>query len=215
MVMYCITNDVIWCQLSRQNCINVICFMGNQNDHTWKIIAGGMGGVGKTTFLFRYLTHQFVSDTALTVGVQLHSHNVEVNGKRVGLILWDLGGQERFRFIQPTYMKGAAAALLFYDTSRLTTLFELRSWITMIRQHASATVPILLVGTKMDIVEQDMLIEAINEAKEFGKEQELNGQIVTSSKTGENIEEAVNTVIGAIMEQRCVKTTTGISTTSE
>nr|MDO8119048.1 Rab family GTPase [Candidatus Sigynarchaeota archaeon] len=189
--------------------------MVTQNDHIWKIVAGGTGGVGKTTFLLRYLTHQFVSDTALTVGVQLHSHNMECRGKRIGLILWDLGGQERFRFIQPSYMKGAMGALLFYDASRLTTLFDLTTWIELLRQHASQNVPILLVGTKADIVDHEMLNDAITEAGCFVTAHELNGHIVTSSKTGENIEEAVNTLVDGIREQRSIKTTTLIPTTSD
>jgi GTPase SAR1 family protein len=40
--------------------------MSPQADYIWKIVVGGQGGVGKTTFITRYLTGQFMADTALT-----------------------------------------------------------------------------------------------------------------------------------------------------
>ena len=34
--------------------------MSAQVNFTWKIVIGGMGTVGKTTFIHRYLTGQFI-----------------------------------------------------------------------------------------------------------------------------------------------------------
>ncbi|MBD3187426.1 GTP-binding protein, partial [Candidatus Bathyarchaeota archaeon] len=79
--------------------------MVSTNDYTWKLIVGGMGGVGKTTFLHRYIHDKFISDTKLTVGCQFHSTVVNRHGKQIGLIIWDLGGQQRFRFIQDKYIR--------------------------------------------------------------------------------------------------------------
>ncbi len=183
-------------------------------DFLWKIIACGQGGVGKTTFLLRYLTDKFVSNTALTVGVQLHTHNLERQGKKIGLVLWDLGGQDRFRFIQPTYVKGAVASLVFFDASRSFTLFEIREWVDLIRKNALPNSPILLVGTKIDIVDQEDIEDTIKEAWDYVKELDLSGLVMTSSKTGENIHEAIATLVDTLLMQNASKPAVGITSST-
>ena len=37
---------------------------------------------------------------------------IYINGKKVKLQIWDFGGEERFRFLLPTYVRGANGALL-------------------------------------------------------------------------------------------------------
>lgn len=173
-------------------------------DLSFKVLAGGAGGVGKTTFLYRYLTQTFVPDTKLTVGVQLHSHVTERQGKSVSLVMWDLGGQDRFRFVQPSYMRGASAAFAFYDTTRIGTLGQLRNWVADFRKHGSPAMPIVLVGTKADIAAQDdeLMTMAIEEAEQVAFELELQDHVVTSSKTGANVQEAVTSLVDTLLAQR-------------
>ena len=170
--------------------------------YIWKIVAGGMGGVGKTTLLLRYLTHEFVGDTALTIGVNFHTSVVEQQGEKVTLLLWDLGGQERFRFIQSSYIKGAVAVLLFFDIGRLKTLYELDDWIKLIRDNTSPAIPILLVGTKLDLEDNDAQAQAKAEALNMVKECNLAGYVPTSSKSGENVEEVIHQVISILLKKR-------------
>jgi small GTP-binding protein len=123
---------------------------------TWKVVIGGLGAVGKTTFIHRFLTGQFIEGTALTVGVEFHSHLMEHEGKKINLVIWDLGGQERFRPLQSKFMEGAVAALVMFDMSRMKTLHETSDWIEMIRKNASSSIPVLLIGGKADLLEEEM-----------------------------------------------------------
>ncbi len=172
------------------------------SDYSWKICTGGAGGVGKTTFLFRYLTNQFVANTALTVGVQLHSKVVERGGKRISLIIWDLGGQDRFRFLQDSYVRGAAAGLISFDISNMGTMLQIRDWVGMFRKSGSPAMPILLVGMKLDIAEESEQKEAEKEALSLVKELDLAGYIATSSKWGKNVEETINSLLDVLLVQR-------------
>ncbi|HME52302.1 MAG TPA: Rab family GTPase [Candidatus Lokiarchaeia archaeon] len=172
------------------------------NNYNWKILVGGAGGVGKTTFLFRYLTQQFISNTALTVGVQLHSHSIQRYGKKIGLVIWDLGGQERFKFLHENYMKGASAALVMYDISQLNTLFQAKEWIDLFRSYSAPAMPILLVGSKLDIVDEIMHQESEIEASNMVMELGLAGYIETSSKWGKNVEETMNHLVDLIATQK-------------
>ncbi|NMC06091.1 MAG: GTP-binding protein, partial [Candidatus Lokiarchaeota archaeon] len=132
--------------------------MEESADYIWKIVVAGTGGVGKTTLLHRYIHHTFLEDSKLTVGVQFHTQELVRQGMRVNMVLWDLGGQKRFRFIQGDYIKGASAAFILFDMADPLTLENARDeWISMIRRFTTASIPIVLVGTKMDLVSEDML----------------------------------------------------------
>ena len=171
-------------------------------DIVWKIVVGGSGGVGKTTFLHRFLTKQFLQDSKLTVGVSFRSHNLVRQGKNISLVLWDLGGQERFRFIQGTYIKGAVAGFLMFDLSRFNTMLELPQWISLIRETTSSSVPLMLVGTKLDLLEPEDLASINAEAEQFMKEYNLVGYITISSKSGENVEEAMEKMVDLLLMQK-------------
>jgi len=176
--------------------------MVSTNNYNWKILVGGAGSVGKTTFLFRYLTNQFIANTALTVGVQLHSHSIQRYGKKIGLIIWDLGGQERFHFLHETYMKGASAALVMYDISQIRTLFDAKDWIDLFRSYSGQALPILLVGSKLDIADDATHEHSEMEASNMVRELELAGFIETSSKWGKNVEETMNHLVDLIAAQK-------------
>jgi small GTP-binding protein len=171
------------------------------SNYTFKIVIGGAGGVGKTTLLHRYLHNEFITDTALTVGVAFMSKEVVRDGTRAMLSLWDLGGQDRFRFMQPSYCAGAKAAIVFFDMTRLDTAMQVKEWVAMFRAHASPNIPIVLSGTKLDLVEPYMMDSVNCYAKELMEKYGLSYYITTSSKTGENVEETFNYIVDAILLQ--------------
>ncbi|HME51572.1 MAG TPA: Rab family GTPase [Candidatus Lokiarchaeia archaeon] len=171
-------------------------------DIVWKVVVGGSGGVGKTTFLHRYLTKQFLQDTKMTVGVSFQSHKIVRQGKNITVVLWDLGGQERFRFLLSNYIKGAVAAFLMFDLSRINTLWELREWIDLIRGMTSASIPLILIGSKLDMVLPENLPHKNEEAEKFAEEMNLVQYITISSKSGENVEQAMENMIDILLWQK-------------
>jgi small GTP-binding protein len=162
---------------------------------TFKIVVGGAGGVGKTTLLHRYLYNAFKADTKLTVGVDFFSKEIIRNGTRIMLSIWDLGGQDRFRFVQPTYCYGGRAAIVFFDMTRLDTMLQVKEWVAMLRTHASPNIPIVLGGTKIDLVDSETLDDLTEIANNLVEELGLSYYITTSSKTGENVEEVFNHIV--------------------
>ncbi|HME56109.1 MAG TPA: Rab family GTPase [Candidatus Lokiarchaeia archaeon] len=170
-------------------------------NYSWKIMVGGAGGVGKTTLLHRFLHDSFIADTSLTVGVAFQSKEIIRNGSRILLALWDLGGQDRFRFMQPSYCTGGKAGIVFFDMTRLDTVLQVKDWVSMFRKHASANIPIILGGTKLDLVDTDMLDSANEYAKELVDQLGLSYYITTSSKTGENVDEIFNYVVETLLAQ--------------
>ncbi len=172
-----------------------------KGNYIFKIVSAGMGGVGKTTFLLRYMNQRFIEDQQMTIGVQFHMKTLQHDGANVNLALWDLGGQERFRFMQGTYMRGAAAALVFFDISVLITLYKLDEWIKLIRDSTMPDIPILLIGTKADIATKEALDQASEEALAMVQEQSLMGYLPTSSKSGQNVEEAIQKIVSILIQR--------------
>jgi small GTP-binding protein len=119
-------------------------------DYTFKILLVGDAAVGKTSFTKRYCYNIFNPSERLTIGVDFHIKTVELNDINIKLQIWDVGGEERFRFLLPTYCLGATAAFLLYDITRPSTLDNISEWMTIVRQKGGP-IPIMLVGSKLDL----------------------------------------------------------------
>lgn len=172
-----------------------------RSNYIFKIVVGGAGGVGKTTLLHRYLQNEFLTDTAMTIGINFLNKELTRDGARIALTLWDLGGQERFRFFQPSCCMGAKAAIVFFDMTRLETTFQVKDWVDMFRSNASPDIPIILGGTKLDMANPGM-IDGVNDcARGLVEQLELSRYLTTSSKTGENVKETFDYLVDLLLQQ--------------
>ena len=163
-----------------------------------KIIVGGEGGVGKTTLLYSYKTGEFISDTSMTVGLEFFSVDYSTDDNDYILQVWDLGGQERFRFLHDRFNSGSRGALLLFDLTSNLSFQGIKDWVHIMRAYEKE-VPILLVACKLDL-EYDILIndERISEIKEqYG----FIDCIKTSAKTGENVNKIFDKLIANILER--------------
>ncbi len=160
-----------------------------------KVVIGGAGGVGKTTYVHRLVHDSFLPYTTLTVGISFITKTVQRNGQSMVLTLWDLGGQERFRFLQPSYVRGARAGVVFFDMANLPSIFQVKEWVDLFRNNTTSSLPIVLGGAKLDCVPGDQLESIKKEAMETVKELDLMCFFPTSAKDGTNIEEIMHPII--------------------
>ncbi|MFX1252469.1 MAG: CHAT domain-containing protein [Promethearchaeota archaeon] len=153
----------------------------------YKIIILGDGAVGKTSLNMRFIGKGFSADYKLTIGADISTKDMEIDGEFYGSIsIWDLGGQERFSFVRPTYYKNTRGALLVFDVTRKATLDNVKRWMTELLQFAE-DVSVILVGNKIDLAEARQVTPEMAEAVA----RELNiPYIETSAKTGENVSES-------------------------
>ncbi|MHA1338583.1 MAG: Rab family GTPase [Promethearchaeota archaeon] len=154
-------------------------------DMTFKILMLGNASVGKTTLAERYITGIFNPDLKLTVGVEFFIKTVEIQGKRIKLQIWDMGGEERFRFLLPTYCLGTSGAIFLYDITNKASLEAHPAWLSIVREK-NGNIPILLAGNKIDLEdEREVSTEmGIDVAKKSG----MAGFVEVSAKTGINVE---------------------------
>jgi small GTP-binding protein len=157
-------------------------------DAMFKIVFFGDGGVGKTTLINRYLTGVFKSDSVITIGVDFHVKKVDIDGKRVSLQIWDFAGEDRFRFLMPSYVVGAAGGIFMFDITRYTSLKNFDDWIEIFKQGYKGDknqIPVLMVGSKLDL-EYKRAVSS-EEAFELAKKNNLLGYIECSAKDGQNV----------------------------
>ena len=163
-----------------------------------KVLTAGDGGVGKTTLLTRLTEGRFLAKGKMTIGVDFFLKELEVDGSAFTFQMWDFGGQERFRTLIPAYTAGAKGALLMFDLTRPSSIKGVREWIELCR-GGDPDIPILLVGTKLDLEEEVVVDDEI--AQMIVDAFDLCGYIKVSSKTGENVLEAFET-LGLKMDER-------------
>lgn len=164
------------------------------SDYVWKVVVGGAGGTGKTSILHRYIHDEFITDMKMTVGVQFHTQRLNRNGKIVTLSLWDLAGQNRFRFVLPNYIIGANVAMVLFDMSRVATLLEVDEWIELFRKK-QPNMPIVLVGSKYDLLGEQEAIEMMEAGKKKAEKTGCVTFIATSAKMGVNVSETIEYIV--------------------
>ncbi len=169
------------------------------SDALFKVVFFGDGGVGKTTLIKRYLTGVFKSHSEITIGVDFHVKKLEIDGKRVGLQIWDFAGEDRFRFLMPSYVIGASGGIFMFDITRYSSLKNFNDWIEIFKRGYSGTdnqIPVLMVGSKIDLEYKRAVSR--NEAYDIARKNSLYGYIECSAKNGQNVED-VFSEIGRLM----------------
>ena len=118
---------------------------------------------------------------------------------RIGLSIWDFGGQERFRPLLPQFINGANGALYVHDLLALHSLINLeKDWYPLLHDNAG-DVPTLLIGTKADLINDEYQIDE-EILEEHRKVLEARKSYKTSSKTGLNIENIFKDLVGEILK---------------
>lgn len=164
----------------------------------FKTVLIGEGGVGKTSITVRYTENRFDEDMKITIGVNLATKKVQVDGSDATLMLWDLGGQPRFRDVVSEYYKGSKIALAVYDASRFFTLERLKEWIVKLKENAPEC-DLIFVGNKIDEREEGSGV-SLEEARVFASE--FNAPCVeVSAKTGEGVSEMFAVVTRGLLDK--------------
>jgi len=120
---------------------------------------------------------------------------LEIDNKKVRLLLWDIGGDERFQIIRTLYFKGSNAALGVYAVDSTQSLLKLPGWIASIKKSVKKQIPIIIIGNKIDLERKVDSSEAEALAKKLNAD-----YIETSAKTGENVAEMFERIAHKCLE---------------
>ena len=160
----------------------------NPKENIIKLILLGDAGIGKTSIVRRYIFNKFAFTDESTIGasffqriIKYDHNNKEYN---INLHIWDTAGQERFRSIVPMYIKGAKVCLLTFDLTSKFLDEYFKEWNRFIEQNRTDKMLIYFVGTKSDLIKDDIHINKYTKFDFINK----NNIFFVSSKTGEGIQ---------------------------
>ncbi|KAB1228266.1 Rac-like GTP-binding protein 7 [Morella rubra] len=171
-----------------------------------KCVTVGDGAVGKTSLLISYTTNTFPTDYIPTV-FDNFSANVLVDGKTVNLGLWDTAGQEDYNRLRPLSYRGADVFLLCFSLiSRPSFENIIKKWVPELR-HYAPSVPIILVGTKLDLREDEQFhlnypgacTISTKQGEELQRQIGAAVYIECSSKTQQNVKAVFDSSIKLVL----------------
>ncbi|MEE9150578.1 MAG: Rab family GTPase [Thermoplasmata archaeon] len=157
-----------------------------------KMVVIGEAAVGKTSLIRRFVLDKFDDRYIATLGTKTTAKELHITMDNEVIILklqiWDVLGLRCFSNLQKSTYKGANGAFIVLDLTRKGTLFAFMGWLLSLYE-VTGEIPVVLLANKNDL------------KAEFGKS-EIEKLVMdysfpyylTSAKTGENVNNAFNTL---------------------
>lgn len=167
-----------------------------------KLCLIGAGGVGKSCLVLRYVADEFL---------ELHDATIEDTYRKEALIddeaclleILDTAGQEEFVEMMDQWVMVSEGFLLVYAINQADTFKEVEHFwktISRIKKSTQVPVPVVLVGTKLDLENERAVSTEQGEelAKKYGW-----AFVETSAKTPTNIEKCFIEIGRKVKNQPC------------
>ncbi|MHA2473071.1 MAG: Rab family GTPase [Promethearchaeota archaeon] len=161
-------------------------------DHIFKVLLLGDFSSGKEELYKKYISRSVHEGQKLTTGVDFCSKNYEVDGRKIKIQFWDIGGEERFRFLLSQYCKGSNRAVIMYDITDKQSLDHVPEWAQIVRE-STGDIPIILVGNKLDLEESREVSR--EEGIKIAEQNSYSLFVEVSTNTGENIEKMLQSFV--------------------
>ncbi len=170
-------------------------------DFKFKITLMGESNVGKTSLILRYVKDYYKEDLKNTIGTNFMVKEVNIDGKVIQLLVFDIGAQKMFTSMRAKYFQGSNGAIAVFDLTSIETLHAMPEWINSIRD-VCGDIPILVVGNKADLVEERAvpLLESQNLASRF-----TCMYMEASAKSGDKVSDLFEKITRACLENACVR----------
>jgi len=161
-----------------------------------KLVVTGDGACGKTCLLIVFSRDEFPESYVPTV-FENYVADIEVDGRRVELALWDTAGQEDYDRLRPLSYPDTNVVLMCFSVDQPDSLENISEKWNPEVTHFCSGVPKLVVGLKLDLRKDPKTIEELKKT---------NQSPVTKAQG-----EAMANQVGAYMYVECsAKTREGV-----
>lgn len=176
---------------------------GGASVQTMHVAVLGAGNVGKSALTLRFVRDFFVKVWDPTIE-DAYKKTLEVDGQSVQLDILDTAGQEDFESLRPQWMMDKDAYVFAFALNKAESLHHLQQFFELHQQinEARPDVPIILVGTKSDLVTEDPGCRKVTEAEARATADRFKAMYIeTSAATGANITEAFTLLVREVWGQ--------------
>jgi len=155
----------------------------------YKICIVGDFGVGKTTLLHQYLERRFTPNVPSTIGSNFFVKRLKLPRVQnlITLQIWDLAGQQHFKWVRQEFYKGAKGIVYVFDLTNKTTFDNLPNWKLEIDKIINGFYSIL-IGNKADLLDDGSRVIETEESEDLKKYLSALEYFETSAKSGINVE---------------------------
>jgi len=179
-----------------------------------KSVIVGDGAVGKTCLLVSYTTNAFPHEYIPTV-FDNYSATVMVDGRPINLGLWDTAGQEDYDRLRPLSYPQTDVFILAFSILQPHSFQNIKTkWWPEVQHHAP-DVPIILIGTKCDLRNDQTLIDSLKsrgmnvvkneEGRQMAEDIGAAGYIECSALTQEGLKLVFDEAIKAALKDQASK----------
>ncbi|MFW9819672.1 MAG: ADP-ribosylation factor-like protein [Candidatus Thorarchaeota archaeon] len=158
-------------------------------DYSLKLILVGDYKVGKTSLIFRFVKNLFKESYQSTVGVEISKKTIQLaKSTKVNFAIWDIGGQiTQMSPYRKRFYEGSNAAFIVIDRTKQDSLESVQKWNHEITRFIGKKINTIIVGNKSDL--DDKIIISEEQIKKLANQYNFQ-YILTSAKTGENVNES-------------------------
>ena len=154
--------------------------------NVYKVIVIGDTNVGKSSIAHHAIYGKF-EEHEPTVGYENLFFKIKINDTPMKLDIWDTCGQELYHSLISTYFNDSKIAILVYSIDNKESFEHLEKWMDDIKKNADKDIRILLVGNKLDKIE-DRVISSY-EVEKFTDDHKIDNFFEASAKEGTNTKE--------------------------
>ncbi|MFW9822425.1 MAG: Rab family GTPase [Candidatus Thorarchaeota archaeon] len=177
--------------------------MSQPYDMVLKIIVVGDKGVGKTALINQFRGSFSDEMGIIRFGLDFHVKSISVDTntgpKQIKLQIWEFSeivNQEPN--LQSTFYRGTNGAIILFDLTNSSSFNHLPSWIEEINEKVGTNIPLLLVGTKSDLIGNRAV--SLGDINRYSQNQNLH-YVETSAKTNINIGECFDILARLMIEK--------------
>ncbi|MFX1316165.1 MAG: Rab family GTPase [Promethearchaeota archaeon] len=156
----------------------------------YKICIVGDSGVGKTTLLHQYIDKVFKSSIGTTIGSHFFVKYLKLPKIKnlITLQVWDLAGQEHFKWVRYGFYKGARGIVYVFDLTNKESFNNIRNWKKEVEKRIGIK-PNILVGNKLDLMNPEENNITLEESGKLRQELQACAYLKTSAKLGTKVDD--------------------------
>ena len=171
-----------------------------------KIIVIGSSGVGKTSFVNKWLKNKFIDGYKPTIVSEFGVKIYEYKNYSYRIQTWDIGGQDKSSSMTKIFSRDSHGCILILDINKENNINEELKWKKSVDENSifvdGEQIPCILILNKSDLIkDKNKLEELTNEYKIICEENGFTSFFITSVKDGTNVNESMNFLIETIIER--------------